>query len=345
MATWMKGKLLLQNAPPSWFVCRNMVAHNGILRKLKSVIVDPSGGRTVGSSGGGTVGRSGGGRTVGSSGGRTVGSSGGRTVRSSGSGAVRSSSSRSGGTVTSSSSDGTVTSSSSDSGAVGSSSSSSAGTFLSNGVFSSTTSTSSSSSSSSSSSRATSTSSAAVVETASSSRQHSNSSSSSSSGGNSLSSGVFSSTTSSSSSSSSSSGGNSLSSGIFSSTSSSSSSTKTEATPPKLKASCRGKRRRPEVFDREFDWESEKQCYVRSVTRHIKENPGVQDVMSELFTLMNHVTEQTPGANDSQWRHPSDLTRRNYQRHFGNTEAKMSLADWQESNMKAHARFSNSPRP
>lgn len=33
-----------------------------------------------------------------------------------------------------------------------------------------------------------------------------------------------------------------------------------------------------------------------------------EDVMSELMNLMTHVADQTPGTNNPQWQHPSDLT-------------------------------------
>uniref|UniRef100_A0A8D3CDD7 S100P-binding protein n=1 Tax=Scophthalmus maximus TaxID=52904 RepID=A0A8D3CDD7_SCOMX len=132
------------------------------------------------------------------------------------------------------------------------------------------------------------------------------------------------------------------------SSSSTTSSSKT-AEPPVPKAShsdnyvCSGKRKRLENFHRDVDWECKKQCYVSSVSRHINEHPGAdQDVMTELLNLMNHVAEETPGT--SEWQHPSDLTRRNYQRRFRNMTSTMTLQEWQEKNNKTHKRFAYVPK-
>ncbi|XP_071327438.1 uncharacterized protein [Trachinotus anak] len=106
-----------------------------------------------------------------------------------------------------------------------------------------------------------------------------------------------------------------------------------------------GRSQRRVVFDREVDWERGKKSYVHAVTRHMKEKTGaVQDVMSELLNLMSHVADQTPSSHDRQWQHPSDLTRRNYQKRFGNMTPKMSLEQWQEKNYTAHKRFSKVPK-
>ncbi|XP_019940335.2 S100P-binding protein isoform X2 [Paralichthys olivaceus] len=133
-----------------------------------------------------------------------------------------------------------------------------------------------------------------------------------------------------------------------SSSSSSSNRSKTTASSvPELEDSNRcvqsGKRKRPEDMD--MDWESRKQSYVHSVTKHMQEHPGTtQDVMTELFNLITHVAKNTRGANGRQWQHPSDLTHRNYQRHFGNMTARMSLNEWQEKNSKTYKRFANVPK-
>ncbi|KAK1791957.1 hypothetical protein P4O66_013930, partial [Electrophorus voltai] len=69
--------------------------------------------------------------------------------------------------------------------------------------------------------------------------------------------------------------------------------------------------KRPAVFDRDENWEREKQLYVDSVTRHIVDNTGVGDgVVTELLHLMSAVANQETGRDGSQWQHPSDLTRR-----------------------------------
>ena len=53
-----------------------------------------------------------------------------------------------------------------------------------------------------------------------------------------------------------------------------------------------------------------------------------QSVMTELMNLMTHVANQTQCTDGRQWQHPSDLTRRNYQRRFGNLTPKMTLCEW-----------------
>ncbi|XP_029531120.1 uncharacterized protein LOC115138424 [Oncorhynchus nerka] len=102
---------------------------------------------------------------------------------------------------------------------------------------------------------------------------------------------------------------------------------------------------RPKVYDREEDWQREKWLYVDSVTRHIRENIGAgEGVMTELLNLMNHVADQRPGTNGRQWQHPSDLTRRNYQRRFGNDRTNYTLDEWQNQNYRNHQRFANLPQ-
>ncbi|KAM6917429.1 S100P-binding protein [Lycodopsis pacificus] len=101
---------------------------------------------------------------------------------------------------------------------------------------------------------------------------------------------------------------------------------------------------RPEVFDREGDWKREEELYVHSVRRHMEEHQGSnQDVMTELRTLMDHVADQRPGADGRQWQHPTDLTRRNYQRRFGNITPKMTLGEWQSQSYPEHERFAKVP--
>ncbi|XP_039994144.1 uncharacterized protein LOC120795926 [Xiphias gladius] len=106
-----------------------------------------------------------------------------------------------------------------------------------------------------------------------------------------------------------------------------------------------GRSQRLAIFGREVEWEREKRLYVHSVTRHMNENPGTDhDVMTELRNLMTHVADQTPGSNDRQWQHPSDLTSRNYQRRFGNMMPKMPLNEWQFKNCTTHKRFAKVPK-
>ncbi|KAF3844642.1 hypothetical protein F7725_007805 [Dissostichus mawsoni] len=102
---------------------------------------------------------------------------------------------------------------------------------------------------------------------------------------------------------------------------------------------------RPVVFVTKGDWEREKQLYVHSVTRHMKEHPGAnKDAMSELMTLMNSVADQSPGADGKQWQHPSDLTRRNYQRRLGRETPKMTLHEWKTKITPTHKRFAKVPK-
>ncbi|KAM7403811.1 hypothetical protein PAMA_004310 [Pampus argenteus] len=110
-------------------------------------------------------------------------------------------------------------------------------------------------------------------------------------------------------------------------------------------AKCSAKSLRPVIFKREADWEREKSLYVCSVTRHMNERSGTSaDVMTELLQLITDVAHQTPGTTGNQWQHPSDLTRRNYQRRFGNMVPKMALHEWQAKNCTTHKRFAKVPK-
>nr|XP_033498870.1 S100P-binding protein-like [Epinephelus lanceolatus] len=100
---------------------------------------------------------------------------------------------------------------------------------------------------------------------------------------------------------------------------------------------------RPVLFDSEKDWDREKQLYVHSVNRHLKEHQRAEeDVMTELQNLMNHVADQTPGTG-RRWQHPSDFTRRNYVSRFGNQIPKVTLQEWQAKNC-ANKRFAKVPK-
>ncbi|KAF1375087.1 hypothetical protein PFLUV_G00235770 [Perca fluviatilis] len=102
---------------------------------------------------------------------------------------------------------------------------------------------------------------------------------------------------------------------------------------------------RPVIFDREVDWEREKRLYVHSVTRHMKEHRGANpDVMTELLSLMTHVADQASGTDGRQWQHPSDLTRRNYQRRLGIQMPIMTLHEWQARNWPKRKRFAMIPK-
>ncbi|KAK2826304.1 hypothetical protein Q5P01_020518 [Channa striata] len=102
---------------------------------------------------------------------------------------------------------------------------------------------------------------------------------------------------------------------------------------------------RPVIFNGELDWEHEKCRYVHLVTRHMNENKERdQDVMTELLNLMTHVADQKTGSGCRQWQHPSDLTRRNYQRRFGNSPAQIALHEWHARKGKPYQRFAKLPK-
>uniref|UniRef100_A0A3B4UIK0 S100P-binding protein n=1 Tax=Seriola dumerili TaxID=41447 RepID=A0A3B4UIK0_SERDU len=108
---------------------------------------------------------------------------------------------------------------------------------------------------------------------------------------------------------------------------------------------CVRRSQRPTMFDTKVDWEHGKRSYVHAVTRHVTEKPGTaQDVMSELLNLMTHVADQSANLRERQWQHPSDLTKRNYQRRWGNITPTISLDEWQAKNCTAHKRFAQVPK-
>ncbi|KAM8917569.1 S100P-binding protein [Spinachia spinachia] len=110
-------------------------------------------------------------------------------------------------------------------------------------------------------------------------------------------------------------------------------------------AGCEGgdENKRPAILDRESDLEHQKNLYVHSVTRHMKEHRGSSHVMTELVNLMNRVADQRPGTQGRPWQHPSDLTRRNYQRRFGNVIPKMTLREWYSRQNPENKRFAKIP--
>ncbi|KAG5265838.1 hypothetical protein AALO_G00246930 [Alosa alosa] len=93
--------------------------------------------------------------------------------------------------------------------------------------------------------------------------------------------------------------------------------------------------KRPRVFDRPEEWQHQKDVYVESVSRHMRENPK-GGAFNELLDLMNTVAnEQHP------WQHPSDLTTRNYQP--GNVgKSLFTLDEWTHKNGGSYKRFARS---
>ncbi|XP_028994485.1 uncharacterized protein LOC114848289 [Betta splendens] len=106
-------------------------------------------------------------------------------------------------------------------------------------------------------------------------------------------------------------------------------------------AASKHRSQRDAVVKEELTWEQQKNQYVNLVTKHINGKTENQDVMTELLSLMTQVADQAP-VGDTAWQHPSNLTRRNYQRLFGFPTPKMSLQDWHTKN-GAHKRFAAIP--
>ncbi|XP_041669484.1 S100P-binding protein-like [Cheilinus undulatus] len=111
------------------------------------------------------------------------------------------------------------------------------------------------------------------------------------------------------------------------------------------KQSQRDSHYRPVMGKRE-DIEHEKRLYVHAVTRHMNEKPHDRPaVVNELQNLMTHVADQRSSTYGGQWQHPSDLTRRNYKKRFGNAMPKVSLREWMEMNSRrTHKRFAKVPK-
>ncbi|KAL3968379.1 glutathione peroxidase [Sarotherodon galilaeus] len=118
---------------------------------------------------------------------------------------------------------------------------------------------------------------------------------------------------------------------------------KMEATKPiRALQPAKSASQRSMVFSSELQWEQEKELYVHSVVSHMYENPGVSNgVTSELRSLMSCVSA---GVKSREWQHPSDLTRRNYWRHFGAAAPLMTLDEWQAKNCLMHKRFDKIPK-
>ncbi|KAJ8333120.1 hypothetical protein SKAU_G00420160 [Synaphobranchus kaupii] len=99
--------------------------------------------------------------------------------------------------------------------------------------------------------------------------------------------------------------------------------------------------KRPVVYDREADWEREKEQYVATVTSHMADSaPSGGGAMTELVNLMRTVARQGTST-DTAWQHPADFTRRNYQGPSG--KARISLDKWLQQNTKTYCRFANVP--
>ncbi|XP_041827532.1 uncharacterized protein LOC121631004 [Melanotaenia boesemani] len=104
------------------------------------------------------------------------------------------------------------------------------------------------------------------------------------------------------------------------------------------------KSQRSNIWKNKTEWERQKRQYVASVTSHMTENQNTtQGFVSELQDLMTHVSEQR-GSNGAHWRHPSDLTCRNYQKRFCNEIPSMTLGEWRAKNLISHKRFCNVPK-
>uniref|UniRef100_A0A8C6TUP6 S100P-binding protein n=1 Tax=Neogobius melanostomus TaxID=47308 RepID=A0A8C6TUP6_9GOBI len=85
--------------------------------------------------------------------------------------------------------------------------------------------------------------------------------------------------------------------------------------------------------------EEEKRKYINAVTRHMNERPSTQDVMGELLSLMSEVAQD---SRDPQWQHPSDLTRRNYEKRFKPTP--VTLQEYEDKLDFTYKRFASVPK-
>lgn len=85
--------------------------------------------------------------------------------------------------------------------------------------------------------------------------------------------------------------------------------------------------------------EEEKRKYINAVTRHMNERPSTQDVMGDLLSLMSEVAQQ---YRSPEWRHPSDLTRRNYEERFKPTP--MTLKEYEQKLDLTYNRFATVPK-
>ncbi|KAK7904846.1 hypothetical protein WMY93_017453 [Mugilogobius chulae] len=96
---------------------------------------------------------------------------------------------------------------------------------------------------------------------------------------------------------------------------------------------------RPRLERQELREEEEKRKYINAVTRHMNERPCTQDVMGELLSLMSEVAQDSRGP---QWQHPSDLTRRNYEKRF--KPIPVTLEEYEKSLDFTFKRFASVPK-
>ncbi|XP_077006550.1 S100P-binding protein [Tamandua tetradactyla] len=88
------------------------------------------------------------------------------------------------------------------------------------------------------------------------------------------------------------------------------------------------------------DLEEQKQIYLRRVIAHIKDPvDSNQGPLGELCALMDQVHHMQ----NQKWKHPSDLTMRNYARFRQKPLQRYSLTQWVDRNMRSHHRFQRLP--
>ncbi|CAL8299819.1 unnamed protein product [Boreogadus saida] len=100
-------------------------------------------------------------------------------------------------------------------------------------------------------------------------------------------------------------------------------------------------RKRPMAFRNEWDWQQKKRLYMESIDTHTQENSYQGTAVTELLHLRSALGEKL----GPQWQHPSDLTTRNHQKRFGNSQGpQMSLAEWKAQSSRTHQGFSMVPQ-
>ncbi|XP_037683760.1 S100P-binding protein isoform X2 [Choloepus didactylus] len=88
------------------------------------------------------------------------------------------------------------------------------------------------------------------------------------------------------------------------------------------------------------DLEQQKQIYLRRVIAHIKDpvdsNQGPLEELDDLVNQVHHMQNK-------KWKHPSDLTMRNYAQFRQKPLQRYSLTQWVDRNMRSHHRFQRLP--
>ncbi|XP_056446695.1 uncharacterized protein LOC130382809 isoform X1 [Gadus chalcogrammus] len=104
--------------------------------------------------------------------------------------------------------------------------------------------------------------------------------------------------------------------------------------------------RRPMPFHSEWDWNQKKRLYMESIDTHTQENSYQGNNKSRTaVTEMLHLRSALGEKLGPQWQHPSDLTTRNHQKRFGNSQGpRMSLAEWKAQSSRTHQGFSMVPQ-